>query len=202
MSTAAFYFDLETSGLNQYHNEIIEIGIVALDCKHHTSILIKPSKPIEKKITDITGITNKMLDDEGVSVDDAMKQFHEFISTHSKSKDNIWLIGHNVIGFDKPFYYSTLERNQIKPYSKPIYWLDTLPLSKILMPQMFSFKLISLCKYLRLKDTQTHRAIGDCSLVALLLPSLLKQLFIKYPHTKANTSKHHLFEMINTLLHV
>jgi len=200
MTAAAFYFDLETSGLNYYHNEIIEIGIVTQDCKKHLSILVKPSKPIEHKITEITGITNKLLDDEGVDIKEAIKQFHAFIQQNSRPRDKIWFIGHNVLGFDKLFYESTLHRNKIAPYPTPIHWLDTLNWSKLLLPQMYSYKLITLCKYFRLKDTQTHRALGDCSLVALLVPTLIKQLFAKYPETKSNTSKHHLFETINTLL--
>lgn len=198
--TSVFYFDLETSGLNYYHNEIIEFGISTHDCKDSLSILVKPNKPIDKKITELTGITNEILNDEGINIKEAVRAFHAFIRKNSKPTHKIWFIGHNVLGFDKLFYESILQRNKIEPYSSPIHWLDTLNLSKLLNPQMYSYRLITLCKYFRLKDTQTHRALGDCSLVALLFPTLIRQLFAKYPETKSNTSKHQLFNFINTIL--
>ena len=71
---ACFYFDLETSGLNPYCDEIIEIGIKKLvlgtDKERmeapELSILVKPSRPISETISSLTGITNELLESDGV----------------------------------------------------------------------------------------------------------------------------------------
>ena len=63
------YFDFETTGLNPYHDQIIEYSFIQEEdepydlndeesYKHNTFItdLVNPMKKFEKKITDITGI--------------------------------------------------------------------------------------------------------------------------------------------------
>ena len=56
-------FDLETSGLNPYHDDIIEIGAKVFQEDNSFQMLLKPKsgRPISKKITEITGITNRDL---------------------------------------------------------------------------------------------------------------------------------------------
>ena len=47
-------FDLETSGLNPYHDDIIEIGAKVLNTDNSFQCLVKPKsrRPISQKITD------------------------------------------------------------------------------------------------------------------------------------------------------
>ena len=54
-------FDFETTGLNGFTDEIIEIGAVLLEKKEgqlkvtkELSLLVMPSKPLPQKIIDIT----------------------------------------------------------------------------------------------------------------------------------------------------
>ena len=59
-------FDLETTGLDPYMDDIIEIG--ALKYKNDElvdefSVLINPKKPISEVITKITGIYDKIVSD-------------------------------------------------------------------------------------------------------------------------------------------
>ena len=56
------YFDFEATGLNPYHIKIIEYAFVKED-KTFISSLINPEEQLEKKITEITTITNEMLKD-------------------------------------------------------------------------------------------------------------------------------------------
>jgi DNA polymerase III epsilon subunit family exonuclease len=76
-------FDLETTGLNPSKHEIIEIGAVKVnrDSNKHITFqsLVKPSKKIPKKITEITGITQKMVDTDGEELESILQQFDEFI---------------------------------------------------------------------------------------------------------------------------
>ena len=53
--------DFETSGLNPYHCDVIEIGAKIHETNATYSSLIRPKSetPISDKITEITGITNR-----------------------------------------------------------------------------------------------------------------------------------------------
>lgn len=92
-------FDFETSGLDAVNDEVIEISAIkfvdgvkqaAFDC------LLKPSKPISDTIINLTKITNEMLDKGGKDPEKVWKEFALYIQ-------NLPLIGHNSIGFDRLF---------------------------------------------------------------------------------------------------
>lgn len=74
-------FDLETTGLNPERHEIIEIAAIRVsrDSTTHDTwqALVKPSRKISKKITEITGISQEMLDG-GDSLEDALTGFLAF----------------------------------------------------------------------------------------------------------------------------
>ena len=57
--------DFETSGLNPYHDDIIEIGAKVLNKDASFQCLVKPksNKLISEKITEITGIKSPNWDD-------------------------------------------------------------------------------------------------------------------------------------------
>ena len=149
-SAIAFYFDLETTGLNPYTDSIIEIGITTMDCSKSLSILIQPSHPISSNIEYLTGIKQSDLEKEGVDLESALRKLHSFIRENvSSPKQKIWLIGHNSIGFDRVFYLRALETTKMHPIRPTIQWFDTLYLAKYALPQMNSFKLISIAKYLK-----------------------------------------------------
>lgn len=70
-------FDLETTGLDSFSDEIIEIG--ALKYKNNILIdtfheFVKPSTSISKYITDITGIQMKML-----KIQKILKKFYQLL---------------------------------------------------------------------------------------------------------------------------
>lgn len=104
-------FDLETTGLSATIHEIIEIGAIKAyrDSDHHDTYqtLVKPDKPIPSKITEITGITQKMVDDEGIDLETAINDFIEFIGDHR-------LVAYNM-KFDIKFL-----RNAFKKFGKKI----------------------------------------------------------------------------------
>ena len=60
--------DFETSGLNPYHDDIIEIAVKVMNSDKQFSKLIQPksNECISEEISSLTGITNKMLHEEGI----------------------------------------------------------------------------------------------------------------------------------------
>ncbi|MGL4562872.1 MAG: single-stranded-DNA-specific exonuclease RecJ [Brevinema sp.] len=156
------FFDIETTGLDPEHDEITEIAAiitkngVEID---HFQCLVKTSQPLNSKIIEITGITNKMLESEGICIQEALQKFINFIG------DRV-LIGHNIIGFDMKFI-----QIQLKKYlntSITNHPIDTLPLSRVMFKHLKSHALFVIGEFLGLfvDQTKLHRALNDVRLNA------------------------------------
>ena len=79
-------FDLETTGLDAAKHEIIEIAAIRVnrDSTHHDTIqaLVKPTKKVPKKIVELTGITQEMLDRDGKAIEESLRDFAVFVGDH------------------------------------------------------------------------------------------------------------------------
>lgn len=75
--------DLETTGLDATRDEIIEIAAIryrkGTTTQETLQALVKPSKKVPKKITEITGITQEMLDTKGEPLANVMREFMAFV---------------------------------------------------------------------------------------------------------------------------
>ena len=101
-------FDLETTGLSSITDEITEIGAVkVIDGKVEDTfeMLVKPNKKISQKITNITGITNEMVENKP-PIEEVLPQFIDFIG-------GLPLVAHNV-----EFDYGFLCENYRNIYGK------------------------------------------------------------------------------------
>lgn len=101
-------YDLETTGLNSEMCEIIEIAAVKVE--YHKIVdtfqtLIKPKKKIPQRITDITGITNEMVENCR-SIEEVLPDFIRFIEKYP-------MVAHNA-----DFDYSFIKKNYLDIYGK------------------------------------------------------------------------------------
>jgi len=174
--------DFETSGLNPYHDDIIEVAIKNIDNKNSYNSLIKPksNECISEKITEITGITNKLLKEEGKDWITVYKEINQFLLSNLKSFSYISLISHNGETFDFIFLRKILNELQklgIKtiPIHKIIF-IDTLLLSKRLLPRRMSYKQGSLCKIYNINIDGSHRAMNDVESLESLYLNLTRLL--------------------------
>ena len=90
-------FDLETTGLDVQKDAIIEIGALkVVDGKVSERFIefVKPDKRISSMITNITGITNEMVEDARPTKD-IIRDFVDFCGDYV-------LVGHNIM-FDYKF---------------------------------------------------------------------------------------------------
>lgn len=165
-------FDIETTGLDSFENEIIEIGALKVkDGKVVDSFdhLIKPSHPINSFITDLTGITNEMVEN-AESIEEVLEQFINFIG------DNI-LMGHNV-NFDINFVYDHAEK-----YNNHILnndFVDTLRLARQLLPKLPHHRLSDLADYYNIDKTGHHRALKDVEMTLDVYNHLLEEIINQY----------------------
>ena len=142
--------DFETTGYDREWDEIIEIGALKIidgNVVDSFSSLVKPSVPIDGFITDLTGITNEMLE-TAPTIDKVMPLFLDFIA------DSI-IVGHNVT-FDLSFL-----RNYSEKEIEPDY-IDTLRLSRKLFKDMQHHRLSDMAERLGIPRNREHRSIDDC----------------------------------------
>ena len=161
--------DFETSGLNPYHDDIIEIAMKVMDSDKQFTTLIKPksNECISDEITSLTGITNKMLGKEGKFWGEAYQSMNEWLNSVRGENDKIVIISHNGESFDFIFLRRILNDlnkilgcQNIFPIHKIIF-IDTLLLAKRLLPRRYSYKQFSLCKFFNINTEGCHRAMND-----------------------------------------
>lgn len=156
--------DTETTGLSAYYDEIIEIGILKVrnnEVVDRYSQLIKPINNIEPFITSLTGITNEMV--AGMPpITQVKENVLDFI------QDDV-LIGHNT-SFDIRFLNAGF-----KIEIKNLY-MDTMPISRKLFPQLEHHRLSDLTDYLGLANNE-HRSIADCITTKELYDSIKSIMF-------------------------
>lgn len=162
-------FDTETTGLEPEKNSVIEIGAVKFDIngvKARYSVLVNPQIKIPNNITELTGITNFMVENERDFAQTA-DDFLYFI------KDTI-LVAHNA-PFDLGFINEELKRCQKNPLTNKV--LDTLTLSKKILPSFGKYNLQFLAKTLEIFVTNAHRAEDDARVCMELFDILAKKFF-------------------------
>jgi len=177
-------FDLETSGLNPYHDDIIEIGAKILNEDSSFQKLVQPksNRPISKKITQITGITNQMLRKEGSPWLSVYSEFYNWFIENTKDQDNISVVSHNGDSFDfvflkRMFKDLTSEGTDTSGIKLDnIYFHDTLPLSKRLYPNRTYYNQPSLAKTFQILLIDAHRAMGDVLVLEQLYTKILNDL--------------------------
>ena len=172
-------FDIETTGLSVLQEKITEIGAVRMQKGEITetfSTFVNPEKHIPEKITELTGISDQMVED-APSEHDAVKAFLDFCG------ENAIVVAHNA-GFDTGFIKAAAERNGL---AYTLSHIDTLVLSRGLFPQLSKHKLDTIAKHLKLGSFNHHRACDDAMMLAKIFQVMLQKL--KTESGVANTSQ-------------
>lgn len=157
--------DVETTGLSPIKNELIEISAIKYrkDKKLDTfSTLIRPKERIPYYITNITGITNEMVQNSP-QVEEVMPQIKEFIG-------NCPIVAHNA-NFDFQF----IQNNSNHYFSKNRV-IDTVPIGRKLYPQLENHKLGTIAKHIGITEDGFHRAEFDCECCAKIYMEYLKAM--------------------------
>ncbi len=160
-------FDIETTGLHKKTCKIIEIAAAVLRCgevceKFQT--YVNPECAIPEKITELTGITNVMVA-EAPHIEEAIKSFIDFVAGRP-------LAAHNA-EFDIGFISAACQELGIE---YEFNYIDSLELSRRMLPDAKNHKLDTVAKVLQLPKFEHHRALDDAITVAFILRSLFARL--------------------------
>ena len=122
--------DFETSGLNPYHDDIIEIGAKLKDKDVTFSTLLKPKsgRPVSKRITEITGISNSDLRKSGKPWQSGYVDFFNWIIKNINTSSVNAVVSHNGTTFDFIFLKRLL--NELKESGEDISKLDEFMISQ------------------------------------------------------------------------
>ena len=160
-------FDLETTGLSSKTDRIIEIGAVILKNGKEVDrfqTFVDPERPLDRKIVDLTGITDEML--KGApKIEEVLPKFLDFIG------DRV-LVAHNS-DFDTGFIRAECAR---LGYEYSFTAADTLILSQNLLSHLNKFKLNIVSNALSLPDFNHHRAGDDAMTCGLIMTRLMQKL--------------------------
>lgn len=164
-------FDIETTGLSKETESITEIGAVkVVDGKiiDRFSTFVNPERPIPTEITKLTGITNEMVADAPV-ITEILPKFLEFC------QDAV-LVAHNA-NFDTGFIRLNAERKCGIEVKNTV--LDTLELSRALLPELKKHKLDIVCEQLGVSLEGHHRAVNDAEATAEVFLKFIDMLVEK-----------------------
>lgn len=158
--------DLETTGLNPYKHEIIEIGAVGFSLDglaDDFSILIKPEKKMDPKARAIHQISAEEIESKGVSLQEGVAAFMKFLPEGS------WVF-HNA-PFDLAFLKQSFTSIKV-PWPNRSYY-DHLQLSRKLRADRASHALSAIKEELGIDTGQAHRALADAQATALAFLNIL-----------------------------
>ncbi len=164
-------FDFETTGFNAGGaDSIIEIGAVKIkngEILEKYDELINPGRPLPKKITEVTSITDEMLEGKD-NEENAVKRFVEWFG-------DCPMVAHNA-KFDVSFLEMAYKKYNLGTFNNPV--IDTLELSRTLDNTYARHSLSALVKRYEVPwdEESHHRGDYDAEGTALVFHKMLKKL--------------------------
>ena len=167
LSDTYVVFDIETTGFSPVKDAIIEIGAVKISegkIVDRFSSFVNPKRPIPFRITNLTSINDIMVKDSP-GIEGVLPDFLDFAAGSV-------LVAHNA-GFDTSFIRENAARLG-RECSFTI--LDTVALSRFLIPEISKYKLDNVAKALGVILEHHHRAVDDAECTARILLKLFERL--------------------------
>ncbi|NHZ44590.1 3'-5' exonuclease [Massilia sp. CCM 8693] len=148
--------DIETTGLDATVCEILEIAALLVNpagvVLREFNVLVRAREEIPPFIVELTGISQILIDEHGVSEETAVLEFASFIG-------RMPIFFHNAT-FDTAFLAPALARHGLVFNNKVF---DTLATARAAWPDLRSYKLATLAKIIDNAAVPTHRALADAS---------------------------------------
>jgi DNA polymerase III epsilon subunit family exonuclease len=159
LSTIPFVaLDLETTGAKPGAGKITEVGAVRIEglrIVKHFQTLVNPQRVIPPIITSITGITQGMVAD-APRIEEVIPSLLDFL-------DGAIVVAHNA-PFDVGFLNYELHRLRSRRLGEGA--IDTLPLSRALVPGLVNYRLKTVAEALGAPVAACHRALADAQAAA------------------------------------
>ena len=194
-------FDLESTGLHQYKDRIIQIAAVLhIDGNNRSSFMsmVKADIPIQAAASKVTGITDSDLIHQP-SCKQVLRAFFDWV--HEQNLDQYTLSAYNGMKFDFPLLVSECKRNglvlkkelyNLVSFIDPLHWarqnwiyrhnirsLSLTNVYKLLFRQVFNNAHDAMADTIALVKVCTHESFADMT-VAIGVKEGLRQWFVAY----------------------
>lgn len=171
------FFDLETTGLNQVHDRIIEVSVLRINVngtEEQRTWRINPERPIPPETTAVHGITDEAVANE--------KTFKQLAPEISKFFGNCDLAGYNILKFDLPMLVEEFIRAGINFDLKDRQFIDVMNIFMKMEPRT----LRGAYRFFMHKDfDNAHSANADTMATYEVLMAMLD----KYENTEYTDNK-------------
>lgn len=145
--------DVETTGINSEKDQIIEIAAIKMEGNEMIVFqeLVKIEKGLQREISELTGITDEMLANDGKDIDVVLEEFLDFVG-------NAILVGYNV-KFDISFLNAELKKSGNEVLTNKTICL--LQEAKREQKLLRDYKLNTVLKKYNISTEGLHRAYAD-----------------------------------------
>ncbi len=163
-------FDLETTGFIPGVDQITEIAAVRFENGEPTEMfvtLVNPGKPIPEGAQRVSGITDDMVQDKP-TIDTLLESFADFCGTDT-------MVAHNA-SFDFQFIAHNVQKFESR--APKGFMLDTLALSKKVIPGLMNYKLGTVVQHLGIQTDVFHRAQADATYCGHLFHKIIQKMTV------------------------
>lgn len=161
--------DIETTGLDSSFDKILEIAAIRYANGQKVekfSSLVNPHQEICAFITQLTGITNEMVE-HAPEIEDVMTKFHDFIG-------NDMLLGYNIASFDSNFLYDKM-RNYTD-YELTNDFIDVLRIARKAHQELEHHTQADMATFYKIDNHGAHRAEFDCEVCNEIFQRLKQEI--------------------------
>lgn len=163
-------FDIETTGLSQNFNKIIEIAAVKVEKGMNVGTyetFVNPDELLSSFTTELTSIKQHDVDN-APGIKQAMQEFMAWCG----DLENVIFVAHNA-HFDVPFIQAVYKK--IHNEKLAVNFIDSLQMARHLYPQLKRHGLKAMTKFFSVVLEQHHRAIADTKATAEVFLSMLNE---------------------------
>lgn len=163
-------FDIETTGFIPGVDQVTEIAAIRFTQGQPAemfSTLVDPCRSIPEEVQRITGITPEMVEGK--------PKIHELIDSFAEFCGDDMIVAHNA-GFD--FQFIAYEVKKHETTAPKGFVLDTLAISKKVIPGLMNYKLGTIVQHLKIETDVFHRAQADATYCGYLFQNLLNRMTV------------------------
>ncbi|NGX55978.1 MAG: DNA polymerase III PolC-type [Candidatus Anoxychlamydiales bacterium] len=173
MTLRPIFYDLETTGIDNKKDRIIEIAAYDPTLNKTYCKLVNPNMPIPHESTQITNITDDMVKD-AKAFDEISKEFVEFCS------GDVVLIAHNNDNFDKLFLKNEFARVNVT--FPDFLYVDSLKWARKYRSDLPRHALQYLREIYKIEQNNAHRALDDVMVLYKVFMNMVDDLNIETIH--------------------
>lgn len=177
MAKYYIFGDTETTGLSEQTERMTEIALVRTDEDFNIidtfQMLINPERVISAKITELTGITEEMVENEPKYIA-AYPAIHGWWYKDIEEGDQIIFVAHNA-----PFDIKFINHGANEYLENPLIvdWMDTVSLARELYPFWRNHKLDTCAKKFGVVNENHHRAMNDTMVLYHIGKKLISEAY-------------------------